>query len=561
MNIYGERYAEVGLFIGYCRELNIVTDERELEYYEKSGVMLPAARVVYPDDCVVERYRRELDGDYNWTGFDVWPELADLAEKFPLLLRRFDDLTDEELVHCFDRALDAGGNPYLHIPSCGSYRPWKEYAVEVTEPYGHKLERQTAEHYYSFWQVHQLYRIQLHPHLYRYANLIQRLPPDDPIRNSLLAFPSKERLREFDGMRPCFDALSFWITLYGRERVRTATGVPDQDGLGRIGTVAADDYDDYRKRLAASASMAMERFQLAGQDLLQFLRQLIALYEDYERNERYKLARKLRYDILHCGRLLELAEDQTLEEVAGRLGQVDPFDRQTFRRLRPPAKERDYAVDLLTHAPATWKQALQKDGETGWLFTESDANALLDFCEKERLSLLRTYLSSMLAIGEDERLDKFGHKQSYDNLKNVLTGYEGLLKKLAPRAGVTDIPNGLTETVSKVMRKSSLSWGKKFDRVRSDNRRLLDSRSTDHFLTNLHTLLNHPELRNSQEGLVAMPFLVTCLARNFTAHLYPDQDAFFGRPLGKIVDATIVAITYTWKLAEGRGSPDSGPTS
>ena len=111
MNIYGERYAEVGLFIGYCRELNIVTDERELEYYEKSGVMLPAARVVYPDDCVVERYRRELDGDYNWTGFDVWPEFADLAEKFPLLLRRFDDLTDEELVHCFDRALDAGEIP------------------------------------------------------------------------------------------------------------------------------------------------------------------------------------------------------------------------------------------------------------------------------------------------------------------------------------------------------------------------------------------------------------------------------------------------------------------
>ena len=79
MNIYGERYAEVGLFIGYCIELNIVTDERELEYYEKSGVMLPAARVIYPDDYVVETYRRESVGDYNWTGFNVWPELADLA--------------------------------------------------------------------------------------------------------------------------------------------------------------------------------------------------------------------------------------------------------------------------------------------------------------------------------------------------------------------------------------------------------------------------------------------------------------------------------------------------
>ena len=561
MNIYGERYAEVSLFIGYCRDLNIETDERELEYYERSGVMLPAARVIYPDDCVVERYRRELDGDCHWTGFDVWPELADLTEKFPSLLRGFDDLTDEELVHCFDRAVDSGGNPHLHIPSCGSYRPWKEYAVEVPEPYGHKLERQTAEHYYGFWQVHQLYRIQLHPHLYRYAGLVQRLPPDDPARLSLLAFPSKERLREFDGMRRYFDALSFWITLYGRERARSVTDVPDQDGLGRIGAVAADDYDDYRKRLAASASITMERFHLAGQDLLQFLRQLIALYEDYERNERYKLARKLRYDILHCGRLLELVDDQTWEQVADRLGSAGSFDRQTFRRLRPPAKERDYAVDLLAHAPATWKQALQKDGETGWLFTESDANALLDFCEKERLRPLRTYLSGMLAIGEDEHREKFGHKQSYDNLKNVLTGYEGLLKKLAPRAGVTDIPSGLTETVREVMAESNLSWVKEFDRVRCDSRRLLDSRSTDHFLTNLHALLNHRELRNSQDGLVAMPFLVTCLARNFMAHSYPDQDAFFGWPLGKIVDATMVAITYTWKLAEDRGWSDSGPTS
>ena len=83
--------------------------------------MLPDARVINPDDCVVETYRRELDGDYNRTGFDVWTELADLAEKFPSLLRRFDDLTDEELVQCFDRAMDSGGNPFLvlQLQKCG----------------------------------------------------------------------------------------------------------------------------------------------------------------------------------------------------------------------------------------------------------------------------------------------------------------------------------------------------------------------------------------------------------------------------------------------------------
>ena len=82
-------------------------------YQPTNGVILPDARVINPDDCIVETYRRALDDDYIWTGFDVWRELADLAEKFPSLLRSFDDLTEEELVHCFDRAMDSGGKLFL----------------------------------------------------------------------------------------------------------------------------------------------------------------------------------------------------------------------------------------------------------------------------------------------------------------------------------------------------------------------------------------------------------------------------------------------------------------
>ena len=556
MDIYGERYAEVGLFIDYCRDLNIKTDERELAYYEKTGAMLPVARVIYPDEHVIESYRRELDGDYNWNGFDVWSELADLTEKFRPFLRRFNDLTDEELVHCFDRAMDAGGNPYLHVPALGDYRPWEEYAVALPDTDG--LQRSTVEHYYSYWQVHQLYLIQQHPHLYRYANLVDRLPPDDPARTSVLAFLPKERLRDFNGMRPCFEALSFWITLSGRERARTFAGVPEQSGTRRIDAVAAD---NHKRKLVASASMVMERFRLDARNLYQFLHELIRLYEDYERNERSKLARKLRFDILHCGRLLELAEDQTREQVADQLGKVDPYDRQTFRRLQAPIKERDYAVDLLTHAPPTWSQALQQDATTGWPFTEVDANALLDFCEKKGLSLLRTYLSGMLAVGEDERLEKFGRSQSYTNLKNTLTGYEALLKALAPKTWFDKVSNGLTPTVQTVMHRSGQSWIKKFDDFLNSHPGFLNSTSTKDFLDNLTTMLNHTELQGSKDGLCAMAFLLTCLGRNFTAHSYPDDDAFFGEALGKMADAAIVAITYTWKLAQGNAWLDPDPMS
>ena len=197
------------------------------------------------------------------------------------------------------------------------------------------------------------------------------------------------------------------------------------------------------------------------------------------------------------------------------------------------------AVDLLTHAPNTLSGALETDGKSGWPFTETDANSLLDFCEKQELSLLRTSLSGMLAIGQDELLEKFGRNQTYTNLKNILTGYESFLRTIACKAITGDLPTDLTMVVSRVMHERW--WAKKFDRVRSEPRRLLHASSSDQFRSNLNTLLSHKELQGSSDGLCAMAFLVTCLGRNFTAHSLPDDDGAFHDVLGKTLDAVIVA--------------------
>ena len=439
-----------------------------------------------------------------------------------------------------------GGNRYLHTPSLGDYRPWDEYGVSL--PDAKDPRRPTAEHYYGYWQVHQLYLIQQYPHLYQYAALVDRLPPEDPARTSWLAFPAKETLREFDGMRLRFDALSFWVTLYGRERARTFASVPDENGFRQINRT---DANRHKRRLAGAAALTMERFSLGDDDIYRFLRQLIRLYEDYERNERYKLARKLRYDILHCGRLLKLAQNQTWEQVADRLGQSNYFDKQTFRRLLAPAKERDYAVDVLTHAPRFLTQAMQSDDETAWPLTDADANALLDFCEKQEMSLLRTSLSGMKAVGVDEHREKFTQERTHANVRNTLTGFEELLRRLPPKTVHDALPPELTNKVSKVIHEKS--WAKKFDRVRSDDRKLLSASSSEEFQTKLNMVLKHKELQGSKDGSVAMAFVVTCLARNFTAHSLPDDDGVFHRSSGKILDAVVVAIAHTWKLAQEKG--------
>ena len=539
MNIYGQRFAEVGLFVGYCEDLNVKTNEQEMEYYERTGVMLPVARVVYPDEIIIHLERHQQDGDYGWNGFDEWPDLASLVEKFSPSPRTNTVLNDEDLVHRFDRALDSGGHPYLSVPEAGNFTSWRDYEAQVSDADGHTFGRPTADHYYSHWQVHQLYLIQQHPHLYRYAGLIDRLPPDEPFKAFVRADSETVWFREFDGMRTCFDALSFWITLYGRERSRSIPGMNDQRAI--------------QARLAEWAALTTKRHKLTDDGLFQFLRQLIRLYEDYVCDERHKLARELRKDILHCGRLIELATGRTWEQVADRLGQSDQFDKRTFRHLLAANRERDYALEMLVNPPPAWSRTWQEHSDSDWSFTEVDANRLLDYCEQQGLPLLRTGLSGMMATGEEERAQKFTKMGSYANLRNVMTGYEDLLKQLGRSAERTKGRSPLTSTVEQVM--NDRSWIRLF----RDHRKLVSGGTDTEFLKNLDTLLSRRELQESAQASMAGMFLITCLARNMTAHANPNDDRFFADAFHTMRDAAITAISYTWKLAEKQGWTNPAP--
>ena len=57
MNHYGNRYLRATQFTSHCRSLNVSVDLRELEHYEKEGLMLPVARVLYPDDYVTLKHK------------------------------------------------------------------------------------------------------------------------------------------------------------------------------------------------------------------------------------------------------------------------------------------------------------------------------------------------------------------------------------------------------------------------------------------------------------------------------------------------------------------------
>ena len=423
MNIWGERYAEVGLFVGYCRDLNVDTHQDELEHYEKIGVMLPVARVVYPDEYVMQREQNKRSGMTDWDAVGQWPSLDRLSERTWTLQSSYEGVSDEELVDCFDREMAAGDNCYLTRPELTGFRPWSEYRVEVPGGRGNSIKKTTAEHYYSYWQVHQLSLIQQYPDLYKNARLIERIPQEDSLRKYLPRAPKKEVLAAFGGKKRSFDALSFWVTGYGRERVRAFAGVAEVDGVRKLDPAQATAHST---KLADWAGQVNKRFQLTPADLYGFLRQLIELLDGYERKERYKLAEELKNDIFAWENLIMLTTGETREDVADELGRTNIHDERTFRHLDITSKEHDYALDLLKSVSADCGSALQKLGVPHWSFLEADANDLLDYCEREGLGLFVTALGGMVAIGDEEYRQISRRVQRYTNLKGVFNSYEYL---------------------------------------------------------------------------------------------------------------------------------------
>ena len=548
MGNWGDRFAPVGSFISYCRELGVGTDQNELEYYEKTGTMLPVARVVYPNEYVIQRHQSLWSGHTDWCGADKWPTLERLIERIGD--SPFDNLasTDEELVHCLDREMDAGDNPYLARPHSEDFRPWSDYRVIIQNGQGNDIRQPTAEHYYSYWQVHQLYWIQQFPDLYKNASLIERIPESDPVRNIRPWPPNKEGFADFGGKQHNFDALSFWITVYGRERNRTFASVPESNGVRRLTDVEAA---AHRTKLIALASTVTKRYQLTRGDLYLFLRNLIKQVRDYEEKERYKLARSLKRDIFAWEDLLMLTTGETRDMVAEELGKVSIHDKREFRHLDISTKEHDYALKFLNHASEGCAKALNQLGDTQWSFAESDVNDLLSYCEQQGLGLFITALSGMVAVGDEESRRNFRRVQMYSNLKNMLNSYEYLLKAIWEGTGKISDKNTLTQLVDKLMVQET--WHSLFKTKMIDpqtQQSLLRAGSASDFLANLATLMADNQLRASSQGYWAQKFLILCLARNMTVHSYPSEDSYYGDLFGPMRDAAITATFYTWRVAK-----------
>ena len=120
-----ERYLLVDQFIRYCEDLNVETNKEELEHYEKIGVMLPLARIIYPHDYVVQLEAWHSNPTDERPDTKQWTKLLSLFDETRILDEDYADMNDEELIDSFDREM--GKTPYLIKPALDTYRTWSSY--------------------------------------------------------------------------------------------------------------------------------------------------------------------------------------------------------------------------------------------------------------------------------------------------------------------------------------------------------------------------------------------------------------------------------------------------
>jgi hypothetical protein len=509
--------------------------------------MLPVARLIYPVEYVQSSTLWSLNMVSEPPTLDQWPELARLQDKPRILAEQYADLTNDELVDAFDREM--GKNQYLIRPTPETYKSWDNFIVCIPYQDGQKFTKSTAEHYYSYWQVHQLHFIQQYPDLYKNKVLLEHVSEEYKNRFFRPWAPEQEMLREYKGLAHMFEALSFWITAYTLEKKRTFALVPEEHKVKYLDEKQLQEYED---RLTANTKLVSSRFAITRDNLYGFLYQLIDLYSDYRKKERYKLSEELKNDIIYQANLIEILCNSEWEEIASELGKRFTFwTKQTFRHIDILTKERDEARELLIHYTKEYGGLLSQLTISGPArpFSATDIDELLDYCEREGLSILLTALGGMTATQEDYA-EKFRRVTRYTNLKNILTALEFLLKNFAIKGNIPIGSPTLNPTIQSVM-KVETAWIGVFKKKTSNG--FTSAKTSAEFFTKLNQLLNDPDLIQSEDTYRARVFLIASLARNLTVHTFPDDDWFYGELFGEMLRAGIYSILYSWEIAKREG--------
>lgn len=517
MSIHCGRYLTAQEFQSHCSKLNVEVNPfySDLERYERDHVLLPVARLIKPPEYLEQK--RELDSNSETWGQRVegWDDLEDLIHG----AHNLKGDSSENLWHPFDRAIKYK-NPFLRSPVEGEFKEWH---ASWREKFG-------VEHYYHYWQVHQVYAIRRYYPVYANDAWLLDDPKNEVKEKVLRLIPrATDPVIQLHGNIHYFDALSFFIQLYESERFRVfGFDKPKTHEMRQV----------FEERMTAHAAFIRQHFSIETLQLYQFVFYLLDLRSDYRRNEREKLADEVEQDLVSAVNLICYAANRTFQDVAEEAGRLtSSFVRREIRALNKHLEIRDHAQETFIRVLPAYNELLPE-----FQISIAEIEELLGFIDVTGLLLIPyTIFETDKTLNSKEPIHK---SLLYIAMKNLATGLEEFLRELAKRR----VPDKSWPTLENLIAELFEQWYPLFQAERN-KRQPTPSRPSD-FIRHIIDVSTDDTLGGNSEGRVVRIFLITYWSRNLTGHYYTLEDDLYGDLSGKIITAFYYTFLFSWKKAQ-----------
>ncbi len=540
MSGHGRRYLTANELSSYCSDINVRLPafNSELELYEREGVLLPVARVIKPDEYLIERKKVKQQPEGFGKTLPVWEELERLLYGYKID-RRTDPskTTDADLWHPFDREFEHH-NRYLIRPTPGDFKPWKSFRVRIGETTENGYEVETAVHYYHYWQAYQVCAIQeKYPIFAKHSEVFKYFKDSARDRISHLWPRASDAVSTLNRKASYFDALSFYIEMYTAEESRTFAAIPARTGI----KLNDEEFERYRSRQTDHAKFVLQRYGLTSSQLCQVLVDVLNLRHKYQRDERAKLANELEKDVVFLARFIAGVTGQSFDEITEEVGKRSTFwIKQEFRHL-------DRAVQVLDHARGTFERLMSDYNKEfpGFNISITEIDGLVEFIQASGL-----FIIPYTMFDTDEALNNpraFRRTSLYVGMKNLTTGLECLIREIAGKTSNASASKAGLDPLIQIL---FSEWHKDFQRERE--RRSQPKEPSD-FIWNIMDVHADSLLDQQTHGHAIRAFLTAYWARNLTAHHYTLEDDLYGHVYGKVYAAINYAMFYTWTYATQKG--------
>lgn len=528
-HLHGKRYLPVDDFIRLCDLVGLrACNERELEDYEKRRLMLPAARVVMPDDYATAFWLHQLQQTPQFQFDEKHLPFHELDWELHYQIPK---QNEQDFRHTIDRLWGTDG---LERPLEKEYVPWDDYTVSV-QIGDRSFKQSTVSHYFHYWQIYELYDVRrFHAGMYADNSFVIRFgSPNHDVVGELSYF---------------FDALSWFYALYTANYSHFFEGIqPNNDGVILLDQ---SQQDNLSKSIQAIATDTIKLFKLDEAMLYTGLRKLMELHFSYEEAERFKLSLALKKDIWRFTEFISYSIGKPPEEISQTAGPVGNYVGYYLEILFPNRRKnaKEEALRLLQHLLKEYSKHFPNTN-----LSDGELTSLLNYTEATSIGWFEYQLVELnKAFFEYHSLHS---TVTFLHLKALSSFPEALMKALIQN-------NGDQQTQQDLNNQGNAGMGNLIDLTfRNISPTILthyhntihwQAKDSSEFSSNLAYLANAISSATSDEEYVGTNLALATLIRNFSSHVSVDDPKLLEGQYVLCLRSILTAISSIWRAAQGK---------